>query len=394
MWELKKKLGAKKKDPPVAKMNENGKLVTNAVQLKELYRNTYQKRMEHRKMKPELMNMYTMKMYLYELRLLVSKETKCANWTESDLKKVLKNLKKKKSADADGLIYELFRPEIIGQDLFKSLLMLCNKVKAELAVPSFLTQTSITSIFKNKGNRNDLENDRGIFGVSKIRSIIEKLIYEKVYDKIDQNMTDSNVGARRKRNIRDNLFVLYSTINEAIRNKKDIDIQFYDLAKCFDSMWVEETMNDLYDVGIQDENFTLISLMNEKCKVKVKTPVGETENFELARIEMQGTVPAPLKCAVQVETIGKYCYTYNTGCYIYKNACFVPPLGMIDDIAAISKCRDNSIILNAIINTKIESKKLQFNFKKCVNMHVGQNIENCDQLKIHEQQMLTTNEQK
>ena len=81
--------------------------------------------------------------------------------------------------------------------------------------------------------------------VSKIRSIIEKLIYEDIYDTIDTAMSDSNVGARRKRNIRDNLFVLYSTINEAIRNKKDIDIQFYDLAKCFDTMWAEETMNDL-----------------------------------------------------------------------------------------------------------------------------------------------------
>jgi hypothetical protein len=125
----------------------------------------------------------------------------------------------------------------------------------------------------------------------------------------------SNVGGRRKRNIRDNLFVLYATINESVRNKKSVDIQFYDLSKCFDSMWAEETMNDFYDVGVNDDKFALISLLNEKCNVKVKTPVGDTDRFELNRIEMQGTVPAPLKCAVQIDTLGRDMYMYSTGMY-------------------------------------------------------------------------------
>ena len=143
MWELKKKLGASKKDIPVAKKNTEGNLVTNSVQLKELYKDTYKKRMEHKVMKPELSNMYTMKMYLYQLRMVVSKETKCTDWSEEDLSKVLKNLKKKKSADSDGLVYELFRPEVIGNDLFLSLLMFCNKVKSELSIPRFITNTNI-----------------------------------------------------------------------------------------------------------------------------------------------------------------------------------------------------------------------------------------------------------
>ena len=157
--------------------------------------------------------------------------------------------------------------------------MLCNNVKTQILVPEFVTSTDITCIYKNKEEKSDLDNDRGIFGVSKIRSIIEKLIYEEDYETIDDNMSDSNVGGRRKRNIRDNLFVIYACINHAIRNNIKLDIQFYDLAKCFDAMWKEETMNDLYDAGMQDRNFALVSLMNDKCKVKVKTPVGDTGVF-------------------------------------------------------------------------------------------------------------------
>ena len=215
MWQLRKKVGVKKQEIPVANKNEHGELVTNSLKLKQLYEDTYKKRLEHRKIKPELIEMYNLKMNLFNLRLEVSKEIKCENWTKDALLKVLKSLKKNKSADAQGLIYELFRPEVIGSDLLNSLLMLCNMVKSQILIPEFVTFTDITSIYKNKGEKSDLENDRGIFGVSKIRSFIEKLIYEEKYDTIDNCMSDSNVGGRRKRNIRDNLLVIY-----AIRNRK------------------------------------------------------------------------------------------------------------------------------------------------------------------------------
>ena len=77
-------------------------------------------------------------------------------------------------------------------------------MKSQLVIPDFLTYTDITSIYKLKGEKNDLNSERGLFCVSKIRSIIEKLIYQDTYDMIDNCMSDSNVGGRRNRNIRDN----------------------------------------------------------------------------------------------------------------------------------------------------------------------------------------------
>ena len=91
---MKKKLGANNKTTtPAAKKNTDGKPVTTFVQLKELYKSTYIKRMEHRKMKPELEDMYQMKMELYNLRLEVCKKIKSPDWSENDLFKVLKSLK-------------------------------------------------------------------------------------------------------------------------------------------------------------------------------------------------------------------------------------------------------------------------------------------------------------
>ena len=60
---------------------------------------------------------------------------------------------------------------------------------------------------------------------------------------------------------------------------------------------------------------------------------------------------------------------------------------MIDDIAGIANCNSESVILNTIVNSKIETKKLQLNFKKCVNMHIGPDFENCQEFFAHDKKM-------
>ena len=152
---------------------------------------------------------------------------------------MLKSLKGGKSADALGFSFELFKPNIIGKDLFESLLEIANRAKLETEIPKPFILTAITSIYKQKGDKSSLLNDRGIFNVTKFRSFVDKLLYNDIYPGVDKNMTSSN---------RDNLFILYAIINDALGFLKvDIDIQVYDLKQAFDSMWFEETRNDLWD---------------------------------------------------------------------------------------------------------------------------------------------------
>ena len=198
-------------------------------------------------------------------------------------------------------------------------------MKNECKIPRFAEFANITSIFKKKGSKLDLNNDRGVFSVTCLRAIADKLIYNDSYETIDDHMSDSNVGGRHNRSIRDNLFIVYGVINNAIHNKKNIDLGLYDIEKCFDAQWYEETMNDLWDVGITDDRFALISEMNAKCKIAIKTPVGMTERFEMQRIEMQGTVMGPIKASVMLDTLGRDCYERQEGLYIYNDCVAVPP---------------------------------------------------------------------
>ena len=68
---------------------------------------------------------------------------------------------------------------------------------------------------------------------------------------------------------------------------------------------------------------------------------------------MQGTKLSNIKCAVQIDTLGKECYINNEGMFNYKECVSVPPLGMIDDLASFSQCGPETVKINALINAKI-----------------------------------------
>ena len=76
----------------------------------------------------------------------------------------LQNFKGKvTSSDPLGMINELFKPGIIGNEMKKASLKLMNSIKSHMFVPSNMQLANITTIFKNKGSRLDMSSDRGIF---------------------------------------------------------------------------------------------------------------------------------------------------------------------------------------------------------------------------------------
>ena len=313
-----------------------------------------------------------------------------------DLENSLKTFKNNKSRDEHGHTYELFKYG--GTDLKSSLLKLLNRVKQTQTYPTIFRSSNISSIWKKKGERSNLDNDRGIFCVNKIRSILDKLIYNDFYDTIDAGMSCSNIGGRKFRNIRDHLFVINGIMNDVINNKEteDIDIEIYDVAKCFDKLEYYNTANDFYKAGVKDDKFIVVANSNKECNVAIKTPWGtKTERTKLENIEMQGTVLAGLKCAISIDNIGKEALENEHDIlYDYKNCVKIPPLSFIDDILTVSKCGGKSVKINAVIQAKVENMQLELGHGKCFQMHVGKFKNPCPKLSIHGKEMQRTQKEK
>ena len=214
LWKLKRKLRGIVIEPPTAMLDPMGNIVTTRSGIEKLTVETFKERLKPWKIKDEL-HMYQMQReQLCDERLKEASENKTPPWDMEDVNTVLKQLKLNKSRDPLGLGNELFRPNNAGNDLKLAVLKMMNQIKDQQVVPEALKYCNITSIYKQKGSKKDFDNYRGIFRVTVLRSILDKLIYNYEYQSIDENLTDSNVGARRGRNIRDNIFIIMESLTK------------------------------------------------------------------------------------------------------------------------------------------------------------------------------------
>ena len=146
LWKLKKKLCPLNTDPPMGKKNETGILITAPNLRKQLYLRTYQERLGHRPMKPELMDIFLLKEELWSRRLEELRNKKTDPWNLSELKIALKSLKNNKTADPHGMINELFKSSCGGSDLEESLLLLYNGIKENFFLPEYMMLENITTV--------------------------------------------------------------------------------------------------------------------------------------------------------------------------------------------------------------------------------------------------------
>ncbi len=341
---------------PVGKFDNMGNLITDQTGLKKLYLETFIWRLRDRPIRPDLSDIQLLKTNMFDKILEYCKDKKCEPWNMSDLETVLSSLKKNKCRDPSpsGLVNELFFTENAGKDLKISMLKLFNSVKENGQIPSFMKIADISSIYKGKGSKNDLNSERGIFIVSIYRSIIMKLLYRDKYKTIESNMSISQVGARKNMNVRNYIWVLNAIIHDTLKNKKcdPIDLQILDIRQCFDSLWSEECISDLYQYGVKDSTLNLLYDSCKTSQVAVWTPVGLTERKNIENTVMQGDVFGPIFCATSIDSIGKECLQDEKYLYKYKEKVKIPPLSMIDDLACVSTCGVESVKLNSYINYK------------------------------------------
>ena len=274
-----------------------------------------------------------------------------------------------------------------------------NTVTFSFFIPEYMEYSDISSIFKNKGSRQDLKNDRGIFILAVLRKILDKLINLDKYPDLDLSMSDSNIGARKNKNVRNHLFVVYGIVNSIVNGGKGcVDIQIYDLVQAFDSLWLEDCLNDLYDAlpdNKRDDKLALVYQTNVKNLVAVNTTVGQTERVNMPNIVTQGGAWGPMECSVSIDKIGKLCTERGEHLYKYKDLVNIVPLAMVDDLLGIAPCGFSSLALNTFITTQIEMKRLKFHTPdaagktKCHKIHVGKMNENCPQLQVHGTPMKT-----
>ena len=101
-----------------------------------------------------------------------------------------------------------------------------------------------------------------------------QLVHERTYEKVSDTMTDSQIGAKINKSVRNHLFVLNSIISDVMSSKKEepIDLSIMNFKQMFGAKELTTAFNALYEAGVEDDMLALTYEANKSVTFAVKMP--------------------------------------------------------------------------------------------------------------------------
>ena len=103
-------------------------------------------------MKDEFEEIFEIKNLLWKKRFGLLKEKISKPWSLNDLEKVAKTLKNNQTRDPNGMLNELFKENVMGQDMKSAVLQLMNRIKEKFELPEYMQIANISTLYKNNEN--------------------------------------------------------------------------------------------------------------------------------------------------------------------------------------------------------------------------------------------------
>ena len=172
-------------------------------------------------------------------------------------------------------------------------------------------------------------------------------------------MSNFQNGGSKGKGVVDNLFLLRALIDHLKYMGKQLWLTFYNIEKCFDSLWLEDCINSLRDNGVKDDTLSLIYNLNVKANITIKTPFGDTQVLSLKNLVKQGTVLGPVLNNCSLDRVCKESLGYHIGSVEIKSMEFV------DDIADPNSDEISAKFSNRIVEQIQFEKRLTLSAEKC-----------------------------
>ena len=145
----------------------------------------------------------------------------------------------------------------------------------------------IKSIHK-KGSKLDLRNKRGLFLTNNVSKVHERTIKNRNDHDFRKGISSWQTGGIKNRSTSDNTLITTSIMEQNKYLVKETIIACTDAEKCFDNLWLDDGVFELWRTGTNVRDCIMVKRLNEKAKISIKTPVGETNAFDMSNIVRQG----------------------------------------------------------------------------------------------------------
>lgn len=211
--------------------------------------------------------------------------------TVDELEKAINSLKSRKAPGNDSI-----PPEVIKQGKsvllgpLHKLLCMCWK---EGKVPQDMRDAKIITLYKNKGERSDCNNYRGISLLSIVGKVFARVALNRLQKLAERIYPESQCGFRAERSTIDMIFAVRQIQEKCREQQLPLHMAFIDLTKAFDLVSRRGLFQLLERIGCPPQLLSIVTSFHEDMNGTVSYDGQTSESFGIRSGVKQGCVLAP-----------------------------------------------------------------------------------------------------
>lgn len=256
-------------------------------------------------------------------------------FTEADVARGLKSLKREKAYAGDCILNEYFINA--GDILLSHLTHLFNIVLDTGYFPDEWSRGFIVPLYK-RGSELDVNNYRGITLISCLAKLFTTVLNSRLTSWCEKNdkLSDAQYGFRKGYSTVDAIFSLHCVAQHFINNNKRLYCAFVDMRKAFDSVYINGLWYKLHTNGLGGKVLRIFRDMYMRVKSCVKHCESYSDFFECSVGLRQGEVSSPVLFALFLEDLELY-LQHKDSCGLTVNDITLMLLLFADDMAILGE---------------------------------------------------------
>ena len=239
--------------------------------------------------------------------------------TREELSKAIDSLACGKAPGSDGIPSEVLKSgkEALIQPLHE-LLCLCWE---EGYVPQDMRDANIVTLYKNKGDRSDCNNYRGISLLSIVGKVFARVVLARLQTLASRVYPESQCGFRASRSTVDMIFSLRQLQEKCQEQRMPLYIAFIDLTKAFDLVSRSGLYKILQKIGCPPHLLALVTSFHDDMHSTVCFSGATSDAFPVSSGVKQGCVLAPTLFGIFFSVLLQYAFKdCSEGVYIHTRA--------------------------------------------------------------------------
>ena len=276
--------------------------------------------------------------------------------TPSLVRECICSLKTKNTEGYDRIPQRIL---VDGADiLVEPLSVLFHKIYHEKTIPGQWLISKTIPVFKNKGEKKNIENYRPIANLCSTSKVFEKLILKRILEIQDQNECDltgiNQHGFKRGKSTSTLSLEIQNIIARALDEDKSVLLASLDLSAAFDVVNIELLIKRMQIVGLPQDVIDLVEIWLKNRMFYVSIDGVNSCLYDLLLGTVQGSILGPVLYAIFVSPVFDL-----EKLFAFADDKFVPKIG--DNLPELVKTMEDSI---EAIRTWIKKSGLKINENK------------------------------